>query len=183
MFGCGKDSLSECKYRDSEVPILFSPFLSAQWKKIEPFQLWLVDGFIAHGGFNSYLMQCIYLCFFSCQISTTFHHNFLIWLVGGICFTLYWYLDIFNMIKSSTLGFYVIYVCVILKEIFLYFRRRFFYLFTSADYAWVVLSLIFILVSYCRLLLLCKRMLMGMFRATQIFHQSWFASCITSLYM
>ena len=121
--------------------------------------------------------------FFSCQISTTFHQNFLIWLVGGICFTLYWYLDIFNMIKSSTLGFYVIYVCVILKEIFLYFRRRFFYLFTSADYAWVVLSLIFILVSYCRLLLLCKRMLMDMFRATQIFHQSWFAFCITSLCM
>jgi hypothetical protein len=61
MFGCGKDSPSECKHW--EVPILFFPFLSAQWKKIEPFQLWLVAGFIAHGGFNSYSMQCIYLCF------------------------------------------------------------------------------------------------------------------------
>ena len=125
-----------------------------------------------------------------CQIPTTFHHNFLIWLVDCICFTLYWYSDIFNLVKclhsasSSSFCFFFLHTYFILDcPQYLVFRRRFFYLFTSADYAWVVLSLIFILVSYCRLLLLCKRMLMGMFRATQIFHQSWFAFCITSLCM
>jgi len=70
-----------------------------------------------------------------CQIPTTFHHNFLIWLVDCICFTLYWYSDIFNLVKclhsasSSSFCFFLAYlfhswlptIPGIQKEIFLSF--------------------------------------------------------------